>query len=120
MTSGREITPPLGFSKIPMTTTMFAATNPENTPMAYRASTSTNLNPVISPAFVEANFEALDEDYDEEREIEPRPEPTRAATLPLRVASPRIYRWGKEKWGSKELRVKKKVGLKGILKGEGL
>ncbi|GKB98012.1 hypothetical protein Tco_0984149 [Tanacetum coccineum] len=30
------------------------------------------------------------EDYDEEREMEPRPEPTRAATPPLRIASPRI------------------------------
>ncbi|GJU22773.1 hypothetical protein Tco_1156115, partial [Tanacetum coccineum] len=28
--------------------------------------------------------------------MEPRPEPTRAATLPLRVASPRIRRRGKE------------------------
>ncbi|GJT25448.1 reverse transcriptase domain-containing protein [Tanacetum coccineum] len=34
------------------------------------------------------------EDYDEEREMEPRPEPTRAATPPLRVASPKICRWG--------------------------
>ncbi|GKA06844.1 hypothetical protein Tco_0686068 [Tanacetum coccineum] len=30
------------------------------------------------------------EDYDEEREMEPRPEPTRAATPPFRVTSPRI------------------------------
>ncbi|GJU10416.1 hypothetical protein Tco_1132812 [Tanacetum coccineum] len=112
MTSGREITPLPGFSTIPITTTMFAATTPENTPMAYRASTSTNPNPVISLAFVEANYEALEsllrdrrrqihnndlrtkleyfsEDYDEEREMEPRPEPTIAATLPLRVTSPR-------------------------------
>ncbi|GJU70452.1 hypothetical protein Tco_1256711 [Tanacetum coccineum] len=92
---------------------MFAATTPENTPMAYRASTSANPNPVIRPAFIKANYEALEsllrdrrrqmrnndlrteleyfsEDYDEEREMEPRPEPTRAATPPLRVASPRI------------------------------
>ncbi|GKE52241.1 hypothetical protein Tco_1487397 [Tanacetum coccineum] len=85
---------------------MFAATTPENTPMAYRASTSANPNPVISPAFIKANYEALEsllrdrrrqmrnddlrteleyfsEDYDEEREMEPRPEPTRAATPPL-------------------------------------
>nr|GEX88788.1 hypothetical protein [Tanacetum cinerariifolium] len=97
MTSGREITPPPGFSAIPITTTMFAATTPENTPMDYRASTSANLNPVISPAFVEANYEAFEsflrdrhremrntdlrtkldyfnEDYDKERETEPRPE----------------------------------------------
>nr|GEY18513.1 putative reverse transcriptase domain-containing protein [Tanacetum cinerariifolium] len=105
MTSGTEITPPLGFLAIPITTTMFAATTPKNTPMAYRASTLTNPNPVISPDFVEANYESLDlqtkieyfsEDCDKEREMEPRPEPTRAATLPLRVASLRIRRRGKE------------------------
>ncbi|GKA11015.1 hypothetical protein Tco_0690448 [Tanacetum coccineum] len=85
--------------------------------MAYRASTSANPNPVISLVFVEANYEALEsllrnrrrqmrnndlrteleyfsEDYDEEREMEPRPEPIRAATLTLRVASPRIRRQG--------------------------
>ncbi|GJY32325.1 reverse transcriptase domain-containing protein [Tanacetum coccineum] len=49
MTSGREITPPPGFSVVPITTTMFAATTPENTPLAYRASTSTNPNPAASP-----------------------------------------------------------------------
>ncbi|GKG24213.1 hypothetical protein Tco_0392249 [Tanacetum coccineum] len=38
---------------------MFAAATPENIPMAYRASTSANPNPVISPTFVEANYEAL-------------------------------------------------------------
>ncbi|GKF41442.1 hypothetical protein Tco_0124784 [Tanacetum coccineum] len=87
--------------------------------MAYRASTSANPNPVISLDFVKANYEALDsllrdrrrqmrnndlrteleyfsEDYNEEREMEPRPEPTRAATPPLRVASPKIHRRGKE------------------------
>ncbi|GJX17099.1 retrotransposon protein, putative, ty3-gypsy subclass [Tanacetum coccineum] len=113
MTSGREITPPLGFSAVPITTIMFAAATPENIPMAYRASTSANPNPMISPTFVEANYEALksllrdqrrqmrnndlqteleyfSEDYDEEREMEPRHEPTRAATPPLRVASPKI------------------------------
>ncbi|GJS69224.1 reverse transcriptase domain-containing protein [Tanacetum coccineum] len=70
---------------------MFSATTPENTPMAYRASTSANPNPVISPAFVEANYEAL-ESLLRDRQMEPRPEPTRAATPPLRVASPRIRR----------------------------
>ncbi|GJT69633.1 hypothetical protein Tco_1028919 [Tanacetum coccineum] len=115
MTSEREITPPPGFSAMPTTTTMFAATTPENTPLAYRASTSTNPNPVISPAFVEANYETLEsllrdrrrqtrnndlrteleyfsEDYDEEREMEPRQEPVGAATPPLRAASPRVRR----------------------------
>nr|GEV40735.1 DNA-directed DNA polymerase [Tanacetum cinerariifolium] len=124
MTSGREFTPPPGFSEIPITTTMFAATTPENTPIAYHASTSTNPNLVISPAFVEANYEAIEsllrdrrrqmrnndlrteleyfsEDYNEEREMEPRPEPTRATTPPLRVASPRIRRRGERTVGLK-------------------
>ncbi|GKB21511.1 hypothetical protein Tco_0855434 [Tanacetum coccineum] len=122
MTSGREITPPPGFLTVPITTTMFSATTPENTPMAYRASTSANPNLVISPDFVEANYEALEsllrdrhrqmhnndlqtqleyfnEDYNEEREMEPRTEPTRAATPPLRVASPRIHRRGERTVG---------------------
>ncbi|GKC48025.1 hypothetical protein Tco_1065747, partial [Tanacetum coccineum] len=66
------MTPPPGFStppqipnittseRPPATTTVFAATTPENTPFAYRASTSTNPNPTISPAFVEANYEILE------------------------------------------------------------
>ncbi|GJR11998.1 hypothetical protein Tco_0794650 [Tanacetum coccineum] len=67
----------------PVITTVFSATTPENTPFAYRASTSANPNPMISPAFVEANYE----DYDEEREMEPRPEPNREATQTLRPRS---------------------------------
>ncbi|GJY21832.1 hypothetical protein Tco_0394398 [Tanacetum coccineum] len=90
-----------------MITTVFAATTPENMPFAYRASTSTNPNPMISHAFVEANYEVLEsflrerrrqirnkdlrteleyfsEDYDEEREMEPRPEPNREATPTFR------------------------------------
>ncbi|GJU04988.1 hypothetical protein Tco_1121418 [Tanacetum coccineum] len=82
------MTPPPGFwtspqipnnttsERSPMITTVFAATNPENTPFAYHASTSTNPNPMVTPTFVEANYE----DYDEEREMEPRPEPNREAT----------------------------------------
>ncbi|GKD78630.1 reverse transcriptase domain-containing protein [Tanacetum coccineum] len=66
------MTPPPGFStppqipnintseRPPVTTTVFAATTPENTPFAYRASTSANPNPMISPAFVEANYEVLE------------------------------------------------------------
>ncbi|GJV07741.1 reverse transcriptase domain-containing protein [Tanacetum coccineum] len=92
------------------TTTVFAATTPENTPFLYHASTSTNPNPTISPAFIEANYEILEyllrerrrqirnedlrikleyfsEDYDEEREIGPWPEPHREATLTLRLRS---------------------------------
>ncbi|GKE25143.1 hypothetical protein Tco_1436655 [Tanacetum coccineum] len=56
----REITPPPGFSAMPTTTTMFAATTPKNTPLAYRVSTLTNPNPVIRPAFVEANYKTLE------------------------------------------------------------
>ncbi|GKB48490.1 reverse transcriptase domain-containing protein [Tanacetum coccineum] len=113
------MTPPPGFSISPqitnnttskrshIITTVFVATTPENTPFAYRASTSTNPNHIISPAFVEANYEVLEsllrerrrqihnedlrtkleyfsEDYDEEREMEPRPEPNREATPTLR------------------------------------
>ncbi|GKB53137.1 hypothetical protein Tco_0903890 [Tanacetum coccineum] len=74
-----------------------------------------NPNPVISPAFVEANYETLEsllrdrrrqmrnndlrteleyfsEDYDEEREMEPRPKPARAVTPPFRTSSPRVRR----------------------------
>ncbi|GKD00422.1 hypothetical protein Tco_1170696 [Tanacetum coccineum] len=114
------MTPPLGFStpphipsnttseRLPITTTVFAATTPENTPFTYHASTSTNPNPTIIPTFIEANYEILEsllrerrrqirnedlrtkleyfsEDYDEEREIEPRPKPHREVTLTLRL-----------------------------------
>ncbi|GKA49401.1 hypothetical protein Tco_0742474 [Tanacetum coccineum] len=107
MTNERETTPPPGFltpphipninttERPPVTTTVFAATTPGNTPFAYRASTSTDPVPMISPAFVEANYEILEsilrdrrrlirnkylrtkleyfnEDYDEELEMEPR------------------------------------------------
>ncbi|GJW25437.1 hypothetical protein Tco_0039248 [Tanacetum coccineum] len=90
-------------------------TTPGNTSFAYRASTSTDPTPMISPAFVEANYEILEsllkdrrrqihnedlkteleyfsEDYDEEREMEPRPERTRKVTPPLRTRSPRVCR----------------------------
>ncbi|GJR72994.1 hypothetical protein Tco_0085359 [Tanacetum coccineum] len=72
MTSGREMTPPPGFStpphisnintneRTPVTTTVFAATTPGNMPFAYRASTSTDPNPMINLAFVEANYEILE------------------------------------------------------------
>ncbi|GJZ64542.1 hypothetical protein Tco_0620963 [Tanacetum coccineum] len=77
---------------------MFSATTPENTPLAYRASTPTNPNHVINPAFLEYSSE----DYDEEREMKPRPEPVRAATPPIRAASPRVCRRSiKREWESK-------------------
>ncbi|GKC85043.1 hypothetical protein Tco_1140760 [Tanacetum coccineum] len=37
-------------------------------------------------------LEYFSKDYDKEREMEPRPEPVRAATTPLRPASPRVHR----------------------------
>nr|GEW95753.1 hypothetical protein [Tanacetum cinerariifolium] len=115
MTSRREITPPPGFSAVPTTTTVFPATTPKNTSLGYHAYTLTNPNLVISPAFMEANYEALksllmdqrrqmcnnnfqmkleyfSKDYNEEREMEPRPEPARAVSPPLREASPRVHR----------------------------
>ncbi|GJT85145.1 hypothetical protein Tco_1066862 [Tanacetum coccineum] len=96
----------------PVTTTVFIATTPENTIFAYHASTSANPNPMIIPAFVEENYEILEsllreqprqicnedlrpeleyfsEDYDEEREMEPKPEPHREATPTIRPRSKR-------------------------------
>ncbi|GJW04208.1 reverse transcriptase domain-containing protein [Tanacetum coccineum] len=117
---------------LPTTTTMFAATTPKNTPLAYRVSILTNPNPVISPTFVEANYQTLEsllrdrrrqmrnndlrtkleyfsEDYDEEREMEPRPEPVRAATPPLRVASPTVRRRRKRVVGFEETQNRREI-----------
>ncbi|GJX69133.1 reverse transcriptase domain-containing protein, partial [Tanacetum coccineum] len=47
---------------------MFAATTPGNMPMAYCASTLANPNPMISLAFVEANYEALESLLRDQRE----------------------------------------------------
>ncbi|GJV81093.1 hypothetical protein Tco_1516963 [Tanacetum coccineum] len=126
MTNRRKTSPPPGFStphqipnnttneRPPVITTVFATT-PENKPFAYRASTLTNPNPMISPTFVKENYEVLEsllrerrrqirndnlrtkleyfsEDYDEERETEPRPEPNREATPTLRPRSPMVRR----------------------------
>ncbi|GJR77698.1 hypothetical protein Tco_0090063 [Tanacetum coccineum] len=121
------MTPPPGFStppqipnnttseRPPVTITEFAATTPEYTSFACYASTSANPNPIISPAFVEANYEILEslmrerrrqirnedlqteldnfsKDYDEEREMEPRPEPHREATPTFWPRSPVVRR----------------------------
>nr|GEY30322.1 reverse transcriptase domain-containing protein [Tanacetum cinerariifolium] len=81
--------PPPGFStspqiqnnttseRSPMITTVFAATTPENTPFAYRASISTNPNPMIN---LRTELEYFSRDYDEEREMEPIPDPNQEAT----------------------------------------
>ncbi|GJZ96629.1 hypothetical protein Tco_0668963 [Tanacetum coccineum] len=121
------MTPPPGFStspqipnnttieRPPLITIVFSATTPENTPFAYRASTSANPNPMIRPPFVEVNYQVLEsllrerrrqirnedlrteleyfsEDYDEEKEMEQRPEPNREATPTLRPRSPMVRR----------------------------
>ncbi|GJX75585.1 hypothetical protein Tco_0322396 [Tanacetum coccineum] len=125
MTNGREITPPPGFSTLtpilgpntselpPITTSTFTVRSPVNTPLTYRASTSANPDPMISLAFVEANYEVLEsllrerrrrirngdlrieleyfsEEYDEERKTEPRPTRARETTPVLRTKSLRI------------------------------
>ncbi|GJR94887.1 hypothetical protein Tco_0267061 [Tanacetum coccineum] len=129
--------PPQGFStppqiinittseRPPVTTTVFAATTPENMPFSYHASTSTNPNPTISPAFVEANYEILEsllreqrrqirnedlrtkleyfsEDYDEEQEMGPRPQPHREATLTLLLRSLGVRRQRERVMGFKD------------------
>ncbi|GJS12513.1 hypothetical protein Tco_0406985 [Tanacetum coccineum] len=121
------MTPPIGFSTLtplpglnanelpPITASTFTAKTLENVPLTNRTSTLDNLDPMISPAFVEANYEVLEsilrerrrrmrnedlrtkleyfsEVYDEEREMEPRPTRAREATLILQVASLRIQR----------------------------
>ncbi|GJT54853.1 reverse transcriptase domain-containing protein [Tanacetum coccineum] len=138
MTNGREITLPLGFSKPPhipnintnerppVTTTAFATTTPGNTSFAYRATTLTDPTPMISPIFIEANYEILksllkdrrrqirnedlqtkleyfSEDYEEEREMEPRPEQTREVTPPIRMRSTRVRRQRETVVGFKEV-----------------
>ncbi|GKE17201.1 hypothetical protein Tco_1424778 [Tanacetum coccineum] len=66
------MTPPLGFSTVTplpdpntselplITTSTFTTRTPENTPLTNRASTSNNRDPMINPAFVEANYEVLE------------------------------------------------------------
>ncbi|GKA26506.1 hypothetical protein Tco_0712615 [Tanacetum coccineum] len=99
----------------PISTSTIIARAPENTPFANRASTLAFPDPMISPAFVEANYEVLEsilrerkrqicnedlrteleyfsEEYDKEKEIEPRPAHVRETTLVLRTRSPRAQR----------------------------
>ncbi|GJY96621.1 hypothetical protein Tco_0513531 [Tanacetum coccineum] len=98
------MTPPQGLStspqipnnttseRSPMITTVFAATTPKNTPFAYRASTSTNPNPMISHAFVEANYEFLESILRERR---------------------RQIRNEKESWDLRKHRIRKEAGEEG-------
>ncbi|GJS25413.1 hypothetical protein Tco_0454045 [Tanacetum coccineum] len=123
MTSGREYTPPSGFStltQLPNTntndlpsiiaSTLTTRSHPVTHPL-HRASTLANPEPVISPAFIEANFKTLEslmkdyrrqaqdegfqreleyssEEYDEEIEAKPRPPTDRQARLALWIGSP--------------------------------
>lgn len=123
MNPEREVTPPLGFSTLtpisvtdtkslpPITASTFTTrSHPETTPNL-RASTSANPEPIISPAFVDANYEELEslprarrrqvrntemrreleyssDEYDEEIEMEPRPSTSRANHPVLRTGSP--------------------------------
>ncbi|GKB01877.1 hypothetical protein Tco_0829921, partial [Tanacetum coccineum] len=92
----------------PITASTFTTRTPKNTPLTNRASTSANPDPMISLAFVEAKYKVLEsllrerrkhmhnedlhteleyfsEEYDEEREMEPRPTRVREITLVLRT-----------------------------------
>ncbi|GJT48347.1 reverse transcriptase domain-containing protein [Tanacetum coccineum] len=51
---------------------------------------------------LQTELEYFSEDYDEEREMEPRPEPARAVTPPFRAASPRVRRRSKRVVGFEE------------------
>nr|GFA86810.1 reverse transcriptase domain-containing protein [Tanacetum cinerariifolium] len=71
MTSGREDSPPSSFSSLtplpasnvvylpPIIASTFTTRFPYETPLANCASTSANLEPVVRPALIEANYEAL-------------------------------------------------------------
>ena len=125
----REITPPPGFSSLtplpvtdtnnlpPITASTFTTrSNPEITPN-HHASTSANPEPIISPAFVDANYEELEsllrarrrqnrntemrrelvyssDEYDEEIEMEPRPSVPETHRPILRIGSPTTRRAG--------------------------
>ncbi|GKB38004.1 hypothetical protein Tco_0882946 [Tanacetum coccineum] len=96
----------------PITVSTFTVLTLGNTSLTNHASTSTNPGPLISPTYVKANYKALksllrehrkqirnedicteqdyyNEEYDEEREMEPRPARAKETTLVLRTGSPR-------------------------------
>nr|GEV69298.1 putative ribonuclease H-like domain-containing protein [Tanacetum cinerariifolium] len=77
-----------------VTPTVFAATIHGNTPFAYRASFSTDLTLMISPTFVEANYEFLESLLrDRRREVTPL----------LRMRSPKVRRQRERVVGFKEV-----------------
>nr|GEY02830.1 hypothetical protein [Tanacetum cinerariifolium] len=59
-------------------------------------------------------------DYDEEREIEPRSEPARAVTPPLRAASPRVHKRRKRVFGFEETQNRGGSRIEKTAKVEGL
>ncbi|GKA46369.1 retrovirus-related pol polyprotein from transposon TNT 1-94 [Tanacetum coccineum] len=59
-------------------------------------------------------LEFFSEDYDEELEMEPRPEQTREVTPPLRTRSPRVRRHHERVVGLKNLQIGKEAELEGI------
>nr|GEV20622.1 hypothetical protein [Tanacetum cinerariifolium] len=98
----------------PITTSTFTIRSPKNMPLTKRASISANPDPVISPSFVESNYEVLEsilkdrrrqvynedlrteldyysEEYDEEREMEPRPLGARETTPVLQIWSLHLH-----------------------------
>ncbi|GJV82687.1 hypothetical protein Tco_1522585 [Tanacetum coccineum] len=127
MIGEREMTLPPGFSTLtpipspnanelpPITVSTYTAITLKNTPLIHCASTSANPNPMISPAFVEANYEVFEsllreqrkqicnkdlrteleyfsEEYDKEREMEPRLVRVRETTPVLCIRSSRAQR----------------------------
>ncbi|GJY78562.1 hypothetical protein Tco_0484363 [Tanacetum coccineum] len=99
----------------PINVSTFTTRTPENTPLTNHASTSANRDPMISQTFVEANYEVLEsllrerrwqkrnkdlrtkleyfsEEYDEEREREPKPVRNRETTPVLHIRSLRARR----------------------------
>ncbi|GKA30259.1 hypothetical protein Tco_0716564 [Tanacetum coccineum] len=99
----------------PITASTFTARTPKNTSLINQASTSNNPDPMISPTFVKANYKVLkslireckrqgshedllnkleyfSEEYDEVREIEPRPIRVLEATPIPQAASSRVQR----------------------------
>ncbi|GJX49241.1 hypothetical protein Tco_0276086 [Tanacetum coccineum] len=155
MTNGREESPPPGFATLtpipgpsvgelpPITVSTFTVRTPENTPLTNYASTSANPNPLISPAFIEANDEALksllkerrkqirneglcteldyySEEYDEDKEMEPRHAHVRETNPALRTGT-RVPEDKEEGLlNSKMLQTRMGAGLKGNPRVEGL
>nr|GEX27509.1 hypothetical protein [Tanacetum cinerariifolium] len=75
MINRREMTPPLGFSTLPQIPNITTSERPPVTTTVF----------AIRNEDLRIELEYFSEDYDEEREMEPRPEPRREATPTLRL-----------------------------------